>query len=73
MNNPNPLRKESSQEVANYVIRQYFGVTDQGSRSRAIRSCLLGALAVVIPLKLYLRFRDIGRHNIFINFERDEC
>jgi len=61
MSEPNP-RPKSPPEVSNYVALQYFGVTDEASRSRAIRSCLLGSAAawILTPALFYLRFRYVG-------------
>ena len=62
MDNPNVPRGDTPVEVADRVAQTYFGVTDEVSRRRVIRQCLLGAAeaAVVTPLMFYLRFGRIG-------------
>jgi hypothetical protein len=62
MNNPNIPRRDTPQEVADQVAQTYFGVTDEVSRRRVIRRCLLDAAGagVVTPLLFYLRFRAVG-------------
>lgn len=62
MNNPNLPRRDTPQEITDQVARTYFGVTDEVSRRRVVRQCLLGAAeaAVLIPLLFYLRFGAIG-------------
>ena len=62
MNEPNPRPGESPQQVSRYVARQYFGITDEASRSQAIRSCLLGSVVawILTPPLFYLRFRQVG-------------
>ena len=62
MNNPNVPRRGTPREVADGVAETYFGVTDEASRRRVIRQCLLGAAeaGVVTPSLFYLRFRAVG-------------
>jgi hypothetical protein len=62
VNNPILPRRETPREVADQVARTFFGITDEVSRRRAIRQCLLGAAesAALIPSVFYLRFRDVG-------------
>jgi MFS family permease len=49
-------------ETAAVVARTFFGVTDEASRRRVIRRCLLAAAecAVAVPALFYLRFREVG-------------
>jgi MFS family permease len=62
MSNPDLPRRETTVEVADHVAQTYFGVTDEVSRRRVIRQCLLGAAeaAVVTPLLFYLRFGAVS-------------
>ena len=62
MNKHNLPREATPQEVADQVARTYFGVTDESSRRRVIRQCLLGAVeaAVITPALFYLRFGRVG-------------
>ena len=62
MNHPNLAGNGTPQEVADQVARTYFGVTDEVSRQRVIRQCLVGAVeaAVVTPCLFYLRFKRVG-------------
>ena len=62
MNNHDLPRRASPDEVADQVAKTYFGVTDEFSRRRVIRRCLLGAAeaAVLTPCLFYLGFREVG-------------
>ena len=62
MNQPDPRPGEPPQQVSKYVAQRYFGVTDEASRSQAIRSCLLGSVGawIFMPALFYLRFKQIG-------------
>ena len=62
MDDPNLPGRETPQEVSDQVARNFFGVTDDASRRRAIRKCLISVVGftVLIPSVFYLRFRDIG-------------
>lgn len=63
MDNPNPPRRQTPQEIADRVAKTFFGVgPDTLSRQRAIRQLLLGAVAcaVLIPLVFYVRFGEVG-------------
>ena len=62
MNKHNLPHQATPQEVADQVAKTYFGVTDEFSRGRVIRQCLLGAVeaAVLTPCLFYLRFRRVG-------------
>ena len=62
MNKQDFHRVNNPQEVADHVAQRYFGVTDEASRRRVIRQCLLGAVeaAVITPALFYLRFRAVG-------------
>ena len=56
-----PLDK-TPQEVHDEVAEIFFGVTDEESRRRVIRQCLVGAVqaAVLVPGLFYLRFGRVG-------------
>lgn len=58
----NNASDQTPQQVADYVAKTYFGVTDEESRQRVIRQCLLGAVqaAVLVPALFYLRFGEVG-------------
>jgi hypothetical protein len=62
MNNHDLSRRATPVEVADQVAKTYFGVTDEFSRRRVIRQCLLGAAeaSVLPPCLFYLRFRKLG-------------
>lgn len=62
MNNHDLPRRATPLEVADQVAKTYFGVTDEFSRRRVIRRCLLGAAeaAVLTPCLFYLGFREVG-------------
>ena len=55
-------QSDTPQQVSDQVGRIYFGVINDGSRKRAIRQCLLGAVeaTVLVPLLFYIRFRAVG-------------
>ena len=62
MDTPTPPSKETPQDIAARVARNYFGIgTDKASRSRAIRRFLVGAVvcAVLIPALFYVRFGEV--------------
>ncbi len=50
------------QETADAVAETFFGVTDEASRRRVIRQCLVAAplLAVLVPAIFYLYFGGVG-------------
>ena len=62
MDDRNLARRKTPQEVADQVARNYFGVTDDVSRRRAIRQYLIAVVwyTVLVPSMFYLRFRHIG-------------
>lgn len=62
MDDANLPRGETPQEVAAQVAQDFFGVTDDASRRRAIRKCLISLVwfTVLIPSVFYLRFRGVG-------------
>jgi len=53
---PNP------EEVSAGVAEKFFGVTDDASRKRVIRRCLISTIwfTVLIPVIFFLRFREVG-------------
>jgi hypothetical protein len=62
MDDPKLPPRKTPQEVADQAARNFFGVTDDVSRRRAIRQYLIGVVwyTVLIPAMFYLRFRNIG-------------
>ncbi|HEV7474083.1 MAG TPA: hypothetical protein VGN90_08540 [Pyrinomonadaceae bacterium] len=62
MDNPNPPHPKTPQEVADQIARKYFDVTDEASRTIAIRKCLVSVVWVtcLVPAIFYLRFRHVG-------------
>ena len=50
------------QEVSDQIAETFFGVTDEASRRRVIRQCLIGAVeaVVLVPCLFYLRFGRVG-------------
>ena len=62
MNGPKRTHLPTPTETADRVAETFFGVTDEASRRRAIRQCLLAApqFAVGIPALFYLRFGRVG-------------
>lgn len=58
-----PARPPAPQATADSVARTFFGIeADPGSRSRALRRFLLGALeaAILVPGLFWLRFGEVG-------------
>ena len=53
---------KTPQEVADQVAEVFFGVTDEASRRRVIRECLIGVVptAGLIPALFYIRFGRVG-------------
>jgi hypothetical protein len=55
-------QKGTPQETSDQMARIFGGVTDEASRSRAIRNCLYAVpqISVLIPFIFYLRFGRVG-------------
>lgn len=62
MNDFNPRKRPTPQEVSAYVARTFFNVTDEASRRRAIRKSLIAIVwfTVFVPVAFYLRFGRVG-------------
>ena len=62
MNPPTRTPEMTPQETADLVAESFFGVTDEASRRRVIRQCLVAAplYAVGIPALFYIRFGEVG-------------
>jgi len=62
MNSPTRTPGLTPQETADVVAETFFGVTDEASRRRVIRQCLVSAplYAAGIPALFYLRFGRVG-------------
>ncbi|HWW74733.1 MAG TPA: hypothetical protein VNZ44_05005, partial [Pyrinomonadaceae bacterium] len=62
MNPPTHAPEMTPQETADLVAESFFGVTDEASRRRVIRQCLVAAplYAAGIPALFYLRFGRVG-------------
>ncbi len=62
MNTPTRTPAMRPQETADAVAETFFGVTDEASRRRVIRQCLVSApsFAAGIPALFYVRFGVVG-------------
>lgn len=62
MNSPTRTHGMTPREVADSVAETFFGVTDERSRRRVIRRCLVAAAecAALVPAIFYLRFGRVG-------------
>ena len=62
MDGPTRTHLPTPTETADRVAETFFGVTDEASRRRVIRQCLVAAaeFAVGIPALFYLRFGRVG-------------